>query len=189
MRKMARSIARRISLTGLLVILTCGLAATPAPAKHRRGSAHAKAPASIGYAAPGTGLVLPNGEDNPNVAPVIVSCDPGSDTGTIRTTLQLGSPGLDNRLDPSRDYALYTIHLSAKTQIWVSGDAGKPYEVQSLCPLKEYDPHSENETTYKNLESATFSFSKSRHAIKNAQQFFNASAPSKVRFYVSGDNS
>ncbi len=175
MRKMARRTARTITLMGLL-----GIVLPTAPALAR----HASAP--IGYAAPGTGLVLPNGQNNLDAAPVIVACDPASSTGTIRTTLQLGAPGLPS-IDPSRDYNVYTIRLSAKTQLWVNGDAGQPYRVQSLCPLQAYNPHAENETTYRNLESVGFAFTPSRHAIKNAQQFFNTTTPAKVMFYVSGD--
>lgn len=181
MHTLARRTARRISFMGLLVALCLTLPATPALARH------AKASTSIGYAAPGTGLVLPNGQDNPNAGPVIVACDPATSSGVIRTTLQLGSPGLNNSLDPSRDYAVYTIRLSAQTQIWVSGDAGKPYLIHSLCPLEEYDPSGNNDITFKDLASVTFTFPKSRHVVKNAQQLFNTATPAKVMFYVSGD--
>ena len=105
----------------------------------------------------------------------------------IHTTLLLGAPGLDNNLDPSRDYAVYTIRLSAQAQIWVSGDARKPYRVLSLCPLEEYDPQGNNETTFKDLSTVTFTFATPHHKVKAAQQLFNEASPTKVLFYVSGD--
>ena len=75
MRKMARSTARKIGSAGLLVILASALSVAPAVAKRRHAPAP-KASAGIGYAAPGTGVILPNGQDNLNAVPRIVSCNP-----------------------------------------------------------------------------------------------------------------
>ncbi len=198
MRKMTRSTTRRISLTGLLVILGCAFSAAPASAMsqarlartQRHHERTTKGPASTNYFSTAEeALTLPNGKDNPNAAPHIVSCDPASATGTVHTTLQEGGLGLPLSYYPNKSLAshIYTINLSAQTQIWVSGDTGKPYMVQSLCPLEEYDPEGDNETTYKNLESVTFTFAEPHHAIKSAQQLFNTTSPTKVMFYVSGD--
>jgi hypothetical protein len=199
MRKMVRSTARKMTLTGLLVILGLALSATPVLAttsasqartqRHHKRTA-TKGPALVNYFSLAAGAATyPDGKDNPNANARIASCDPASATGMIQTTLQEGGLGLPRSYYPNTSlaYRLYMIHLSAQTQIWVSGDAGKPYMVPSLCALQAYDPEGNNETTYKNLESVTFTFAAPSHSARSAQQFFNVAAPVKVTFYVSGD--
>lgn len=186
MRKMARSTARKMAFTGLLLTLGLAFSATPVFAR----SSHARGPATVKYFSTAEAAVsFPNGEDNPNASPRIASCDPANATGTIHTTLVEGGPGLPLSYYPNRApaYRVYAIHLSAQTQIWVSGDAGKPYMVKSLCPLQEYDPEGNNETTYKDLSTVTFTFAAPHHKVKAAQQLFNEVSPTKVLFYVSGD--
>lgn len=198
MRTLARSTAPKMVVVGILLMIVMAVpSATPALAANT-SRAHVRAhhgPAKPGVAVTNyfstaeAATTLPNGKDNPNAAPHIIACDPASATGTIHTTLQEGGLGLPLSYYPNKSLAshIYTINLSAQTQIWVSGDAGKPYMVQSLCPLEKYDPEGDNETTFKDLESVTFTFALPHQKIKNAQQLFNTTSPTKVMFYVSGD--
>jgi hypothetical protein len=143
----------------------------------------------INYFAPGSGLVLPNGQDNPNANLNIIACNPGNTTGTVRTTLELGAPGMPTNVYSSRDYQVYTIHFSAQTQIWKDGDAGVVQRVEpaTLCFLQGYDLTGSS-TMGKSLGSVTFTFQKPQKPIREAQQFFNQHSPAKVVFYVSGDS-
>lgn len=156
------------------------------PSRHKRKK-KVKVAQRITYTAPGSGDVFPNGQDNPSANLSIVACDPNSTTGTIRTTFQLGSPGLRNGEDPSRNYTVYTIRLSASTQILVYGDASVAYHDKTLCDLSAYDPRAAS--SGKVMGSVTFTFASPRAPVRDAQGLFNHASPIKVTFNVSGDTS